>query len=106
MTNPQTGKWQHYKGGIYQVIRTAKWHPFDVMRAYAYDQPFRLEENPEIEIFLHSDGYHADLIKHDQDYGERVFYVGHTGRWARRIESFLGVTASGESRFRYLEGEL
>lgn len=95
----KAGKWKHYKGGEYEVIGTAKRSmalPSNNLTAY------KVEEYPEHSLFLDGGYYCAETCTH---LGTRVFYHGTTGRWARKVDDFLGLTDDGRLRFEYVGEE-
>jgi hypothetical protein len=90
------GPWKHADGDIYEVVGNASWLKDEGFAPY-YN--FALEESPEIKISFGYDEYYAS-----QDYGDRVFYYGNSGQWARLTDSFLGLKDDGRLRFEKVDG--
>lgn len=86
------GQWEHIKSGkLYAVLDIGTLAQSDTTWPDGDGDIFWLEEDPSVGLYLRS---HAQAltyvpIREKIDYGDRVFYVGPTGRWARPVESFL-----------------
>lgn len=78
------GKWQHFKGGIMEVVGEAS--PVDSISKSV--GVYQLEEVPEQTVYLSNDGFFSTAY---WDYMNRVFYRHDSMNWARKTEDFLGL---------------
>jgi hypothetical protein len=88
------GQWKHADGDIYWVTDTHEWSGHGFYSFLNEDWSYSLEEHSNIKIQMSSSNYNAS-----QDYGDRVFYDGDSGKWARLTHSFLGLKDDGRLRF-------
>jgi hypothetical protein len=88
------GQWKHADGDIYWVTDAHEWSGHGFYSFLNEDWSYSLEEHPNIKIQMSSSNYNAS-----QDYGDRVFYDGDSGKWARLTSSFLGLKDDGRLRF-------
>jgi hypothetical protein len=89
------GRWKHADGDIYEVVGSSDWINYE--GAYSFCD-FALEEFPSIKIAFKGGKYYAS-----QNYGDRVFYYGNSGQWARLKYSFLGLKDDGRLRFEKVD---
>lgn len=104
------GKWQHIRTRrIYTVVGVASLDQSSGVNFRDSETDiFKLEENPSIGLYLRS---HQVTLKDENyvlltykpvagndDYGDRVFYLHESSRWARPLESFMG-KVDGHPRF-------
>jgi hypothetical protein len=93
------GKWKHADGDIYWVTDAHEWSGHGFYSFLNEDWLYSLEEHPNIKIQMSSSNYNAS-----QNYGDRVFYDGDSGKWARLTDSFLGLKDDGRLRFEKIDG--
>jgi hypothetical protein len=95
MQRPVTqGSWKHADGDIYRVTDTHEWSGHGFYSFLNEDWSYLIVEDKNIKIQMSSSNYNAS-----QDYGDRVFYDGDSGKWARLTSSFLGLKDDGRLRF-------
>jgi hypothetical protein len=92
------GHWKHADGDIYWVTDAHEWSGHGFYSFLNEDWSYSLEEHPNIKIQMSSSNYNAS-----QDYGDRVFYDGDSGKWARLKYSFLGLKDDGRLRFEKVD---
>jgi hypothetical protein len=92
------GPWKHADGDIYWVTDAHKWSGHGFYSFLNEDWLYLLEEHPNIKIQMLSNNYNAS-----QDYGDRVFCDGDSGKWARLKDSFLGLKDDGRLRFEKVD---
>jgi hypothetical protein len=90
------GPWKHADGNIYEVVGNSDWINYEGAHSFC---DFALEELPSIKIAFKGGKYYSS-----KDYGDRVFYHGNSGRWARLTNSFLGLKDDGRLRFEKVDG--
>jgi hypothetical protein len=94
------GQWKHADGGKYQVECCCLWASRGIDRQ-SYAPRYKIEEQPDMEAQPYLKDY-ADfkwVYRANKDYGDRVFYDGDSGKWARLTSSFLGLKDDGRLRF-------
>jgi hypothetical protein len=95
MQRPVTqGSWKHADGDIYWVTDTHEWSGHGFYSFLNEDWSYSLVEDKNIKIQMSSSNYNAN-----KDYGDRAFYDGDSGKWARLTSSFLGLKDDGRLRF-------
>jgi hypothetical protein len=96
MQRPITqGPWKHADGNIYEVLGNSDWINYEGAHSFC---DFALEELPSIKIAFKGGKYYSS-----KDYGDRVFYDGDSGKWARLKDSFLGLKDDGRLRFEKVD---
>jgi hypothetical protein len=105
MQRPVTqGPWKHADGDKYQVECCCPWANRGIDRQ-SYAPRYKIEEQPDMEAQPYLKDY-ADfkwVYRANKDYGDRVFYHGNSGRWARLTDSFLGLKDDGRLRFEKID---
>jgi hypothetical protein len=98
----EKGAWLHFKGSTVFVDGLAKWAGKGVSSELVTS--FSIEENPgqKIKIGLRPRTEDQWIYHCSQDLGDRVFYSDSSGRWARKVDVFLGLVGDNEEH----EGKL
>jgi len=99
LIEPGKWKWQHFKGDYFEVIGVASFPDLEeserpseflseFLGVYVAEET---KQRPERLMLLKLKESGRLIYTANRDYGQRVFYKGSHGQWAREIMNFLGL---------------